>query len=608
MAEDPLQPLDEIFEHNKEFYQDNLTSYNTNRVRILGINPGSFNDPLICRLRTLPLRQDLAYSALSYAWGSQPGYESININGQADFKVTVGVAAALRRLRHPDRTRCLWVDAICINQANIKERSGQVALMAFIFEYAEVVYVWLGPCDVTKEHTRENEHCYEHSIMWDGTFEFATALEAPLCNVHASGKLQWWWRTWAVQEIALARKVVVVAGSHRLSWQKALEAFEKSWLKSRWARGSQGERYHMAYQQLLQFNTVRAKRAWICNHLRYLLQLTSSHAASDPKDKVYGVLGLLGTRSDAHRIWPDYAKSYEEICKDATIHLIHSEQSLDILVEDWQRLPKPASSWALDFSKAFRKPPSLLQREEVSYLEPPSSVRNTLKCRASKETKPVFEYDGQSLLVQGLEFDTIVAVVRINPESLGKFAVEPQALMDKLHFNHPSTPKHLRESNEVDRKSWLALLDLERLAKLVKPGALNGTDQDLSPADQEAQFAQTVTTDSQPPTKQTGQIRMRDFKQHSAAFDLFCESAWSTQRGRTFFLTQRGFCGVGAPETQVSDVVVVPYGASIPFVLRPTEPAGAYYLVGECYVAGIMYGEFMEGVQSSGKAREFTLL
>lgn len=41
----------------------------------------------------------------------------------------------------------LWIDAICINQSDIKEREEQVARMAHIYKRARRVVVWLGDTD-----------------------------------------------------------------------------------------------------------------------------------------------------------------------------------------------------------------------------------------------------------------------------------------------------------------------------------------------------------------------------------------------------------------------------------------------------------------------------
>lgn len=61
------------------------------------------------------------------------------------FGVTENLYVALQHLRLLDRSRILWVDAICINQDDQREREAQVAIMCEIYSGASRVLVWLGP-------------------------------------------------------------------------------------------------------------------------------------------------------------------------------------------------------------------------------------------------------------------------------------------------------------------------------------------------------------------------------------------------------------------------------------------------------------------------------
>jgi hypothetical protein len=83
------------------------------------------------------------YEALSYVWGSPGEKLPIFIHGHS-FDVTVNLRAALSRLRNHSMERTLWVDAICIDQQNLRERGHQVQLMAKIYGQANRVVVWLG--------------------------------------------------------------------------------------------------------------------------------------------------------------------------------------------------------------------------------------------------------------------------------------------------------------------------------------------------------------------------------------------------------------------------------------------------------------------------------
>jgi hypothetical protein len=91
------------------------------------------------------------YEALSYVWGDKRMRRNIIVNGCC-FEVTSNLHAALLRLRSRSRSRLLWIDAICINQADFEERAAQVERMATIYALAECVLVWLGPEENRSRH------------------------------------------------------------------------------------------------------------------------------------------------------------------------------------------------------------------------------------------------------------------------------------------------------------------------------------------------------------------------------------------------------------------------------------------------------------------------
>ena len=67
----------------------------------------------------------------------------IYCNGERSA-ITRNLYSALSDLRHDNKPRVLWVDAVCINQADIDERNQKIRLMRKIYEKAKVVSVWLG--------------------------------------------------------------------------------------------------------------------------------------------------------------------------------------------------------------------------------------------------------------------------------------------------------------------------------------------------------------------------------------------------------------------------------------------------------------------------------
>ena len=67
----------------------------------------------------------------------------ISIDGGL-FLVRRNLYCAIKALRREHEPRAIWIDAICINQADIAERGFQVAQMSSIYAMAETVIVWLG--------------------------------------------------------------------------------------------------------------------------------------------------------------------------------------------------------------------------------------------------------------------------------------------------------------------------------------------------------------------------------------------------------------------------------------------------------------------------------
>lgn len=91
------------------------------------------------------------YEALSYAWGDQTRTGFIEITENTYIPITANLEAFLRSRRQRDRPVILWIDAICINQGDLKERNSQVQVMGQIYLHACHLSIWLGPPSVDSE-------------------------------------------------------------------------------------------------------------------------------------------------------------------------------------------------------------------------------------------------------------------------------------------------------------------------------------------------------------------------------------------------------------------------------------------------------------------------
>ena len=122
-------------------------------IRVLHFLPPDPKNPDIirCSLRHRSLRLKPTYIALSYVWGDPNVTVPILING-CELRITTNLAEALRQLHayaQADGTKSVWINALCINQQNDKEKSHQVQRMGTMFRGATTVFAWLGPANNT---------------------------------------------------------------------------------------------------------------------------------------------------------------------------------------------------------------------------------------------------------------------------------------------------------------------------------------------------------------------------------------------------------------------------------------------------------------------------
>lgn len=104
-------------------------------IRIVVLLPGKFHDPVCCTIATVDLHK-VQYDALSYTWAIEDGDDRktgrIHLPDGV-LPITENCEAALRQLRLRSDPRQLWVDAICIDQSNVRERNHQVGQMDQIY-------------------------------------------------------------------------------------------------------------------------------------------------------------------------------------------------------------------------------------------------------------------------------------------------------------------------------------------------------------------------------------------------------------------------------------------------------------------------------------------
>lgn len=131
-------------------YQYRPLSPEGKEIRLIDVHPPGMNvEEIRCSLRCASLASSPspAYETVSYVWGDAKERAYLSLDG-IQISVPVSSISALRRLRLAERTRTLWMDALCINQADQNERAQQVAIMCDIYSSSRGNLIYLGGGDI----------------------------------------------------------------------------------------------------------------------------------------------------------------------------------------------------------------------------------------------------------------------------------------------------------------------------------------------------------------------------------------------------------------------------------------------------------------------------
>jgi hypothetical protein len=204
-----------IFSGSKRVYGDVPIDLSQNQIRLFDLHPGDWDDRIRGTLRVVSLDSSPVYQALSYTWGPKKGSRSLCMKRKSHLPCRRNLYTALRSLRSETNSLTLWIDAICIDQNDRKERSHQVCWMDRIYTQAESVLVWLG--EPSHEWERggdcQTEGGYQKDIssLRPSSVDLL-ALESDIQNTRP----RWMDRQWVIQGFVLARKVYACFGKTRV--------------------------------------------------------------------------------------------------------------------------------------------------------------------------------------------------------------------------------------------------------------------------------------------------------------------------------------------------------------------------------------------------------
>jgi hypothetical protein len=321
------------------------------------------------------------------------------------LRVRENLYHALLRLRDSALSTYYWIDAMCINQNDLDERSAQVQLMGEIYAGAEQIIIWVEEADEHSnialpiiEHLWNNVEAVDRAAL-PGKFSsylefndpaFYQAIHRPPLTVSEWEAIaqfftrRWFRRLWIVQELVLADEACILCGKDVWSWKASLMLALLLFLTAWWphvrrihAKGSTlsalgfetlvrihklsycrtNGPIHPALQKALRtMGDVSDEGSKLCAFLTYVLDHTRPMNAKDPRDKIYAVLNLSTwyRRAATQNLpIPDYRKPVLEVFREFTIYML--QNSGGFLIISWvddplRRRTKDLPSWIPDFS------------------------------------------------------------------------------------------------------------------------------------------------------------------------------------------------------------------------------------------------------------------
>lgn len=564
-------------------------------IRILEIEPGCFDDPLVCSLvyTSLSNSEHTQYTALSYCWGPQEDPKTITLHVQIgddspigplraeiDIPIAPNLHSALRHMRHETGPcRALWADAVCINQVDIEERNQQVAIMNDIYACARDVCIWLGEgdentrimLDYLKPFTRafeEDPSSFLQMVNSDMNTPHGQDSNGPESYVSISHifSLPWFTRVWVLQEAFNAKTATVKIGRESLPWPLVARignCMENAKEKAR----SMGNLTMPAIFSTLFSVSVESSRISVTKgrseDLLPLFVDSLDLDATDPRDKIFALLSLwkdTDLRQLPDELRPDYHKPPFQVFADFTRYWIKTHHSLRILSavhaaldRTWQRMsPNPCADLLDD--------------------RPSWSVWHT---GSSSWAKGTLAYDPQCLYASS---ESMVPDAELLETPLAKNILTLKGL--RICSIRDIRPYPWNENPQSDS-------DLDRaFEKVFDPTGDLGT---WTPGASTAHLVRPKRDDL---VEDHLIAHMGSTAEHDGAVPCISPCAFSSNSYRGDLT---GLCPYTA---RVGDIVVVLFGGNVPYLIRErpanetTQRKGVQYsFVGECFVSGYMFGE-----------------
>jgi hypothetical protein len=647
-----------------------------NHIRLLKVFPPGWPDRLAekltheddtniqCDIYQVPLPSVTTkgrpyFATLSYAWGDPKPTKQIRC-GRNLVLVPQNLYDALVYIRNPRTPRLLWVDCLCIDQTNSKEKSRQVQRMHRVYSESHCLS-WLG---VESDRERDltamlpilrwfSDACYfipEHRKDWDNVNHQFTLN--PLSDWSSLPELPWetlcrclsrdiFSRLWCVQETVLARSNdlrtsvthvninVLVRSCHLLAHALARERRPET-INDYDLDRNLGRLQTRCFQivrtlagpsvdanaPLPSIENKRSIASQVASAANMAMGLYRKEC-SDPRDRIYAIMALCNLDT-SYQI--SYSKPAQHVFVDFTLQCLRDTRSLELFqahnrIAACRARSKYTSTlqhrhwlhglptWCPDFAGPRLSGRKLVAKDRWRS-EPLNACRERLAC-----------FTVLSRQLVGVLGVCVGAVKSCNYDWSGRPGDD---LAD-------STTEQDISSLRSCVSSVRAVSPGGPLWKLYLDVCSAGVDLRHSQAwSRISKFLPARTRDRM--VKRTiGAAWIMNYapqfapEEGLALSQKFDSDTWFKIATHVdYFMSRNSFrtrlfitdcptavLGTGPDGTRVGDIVCVLFGSAVPLVLREVGNKGHYKLIGECYVAGIMHGEALDmGLQE----REFRLI
>ena len=337
-----------------------------------------------CQLEYALLEDAPEFAALSYVWGDPNDTIEITLNG-AEFPVTRNLYKALTfltRVHNDGEKMRYWIDAMCINQNDVQERSGQVLRMRDIYGSAKLVFAFLGDLGsqlipfINMIPTLGNQMFAnlekrldlldDYSLLYERGENYLALYEV------VTGILMtpWFGRAWVVQEavtplispflilghqiLRLEDLAIVETALNLPQMRSKLPLGPASIIRKRLARNLVKLRdlYHPDPKDVPSSFQITSIDSATLKLSHLLKAVAAQKQATDPRDKIFSFIGLVPQMDYSGSLRPDYTSSCSKVYHQYTQFILETIGDLDILLTKKHHVPG-VPSWVSDFGNAL---------------------------------------------------------------------------------------------------------------------------------------------------------------------------------------------------------------------------------------------------------------